>query len=68
MNVGVIHSSESRKCSGCRKKTGQYKVYDQSEITIQVPLCNDCYDKVDVKNTSKSFLTALKKEINAQMI
>ena len=67
MKVWSSFSSESRKCRGCDVKTGNYKVYDLSEIAIRIPLCDDCYGKVDVEKLSKPFLTTLRKTISIQV-
>jgi hypothetical protein len=66
VKVWNSHSSESRKCCGCGKKTGQYKVYDQAEITIRIPLCDECYPKIDVESTCNTALRTLNKEIKQQ--
>jgi hypothetical protein len=65
MRVGWVHSMESRKCCGCGSKTGQRKSYQQTEITIEIPLCDECYPKVDVVRSCRNILQRLNKEVKA---
>jgi hypothetical protein len=69
MHVGHVSSSESKPCAVCGKKTAHYKVYEQSGISVKIPLCDSmddlptCYSSVDVKSMTSGFLTSLKKVI-----
>lgn len=71
MQVWHSSSSESKPCVMCGKKTSHYKVYEQSSMTISIPLCDyghvdgyetrDCYAKVDVKAFATGFLKEVKR-------
>ena len=68
MNVWHSSSSESKPCVLCRKKTAHYKVYEQANISVRVPLCEDdtddcCYQKVDVRKILTKRLIELKQAI-----
>lgn len=59
-------SSENRKCVVCKKKTGHYKVYDQSDITVTIPACEEHYGEVDVKAICKVTISAITETLKAQ--
>ncbi|MCY8943991.1 hypothetical protein [Bacillus atrophaeus] len=67
MNIGSISSTESKPCALCNRKTGTYKIYEQSNIAIKIPLCDTedrkCFHKVDVKNMASFALKTIKKDI-----
>ncbi|WP_369546146.1 hypothetical protein [Bacillus velezensis] len=66
MKIWHSSSTETKPCVLCNKKTGTYKVYMQSNISIRIPLCDredrKCYDKVDVKNMADMALRLISKE------
>lgn len=70
MQVWNTSSSESKKCLICGKKTGSYKVYEESGISIKIPLCQTneggCYFKVNVKQMATLAIRTLKTEIKRQ--
>ncbi|MFS0904149.1 hypothetical protein AB3N02_13930 [Priestia aryabhattai] len=71
MQIWNSSSSESKKCIICGKKSGSYKVYEESGISIKIPLCQDmydkgCYYKVDVKQMTTLAIRTLKAEIKRQ--
>lgn len=67
MKVWHISSTESEPCVMCNRKTDVYKMYEQSNMTIKIPLCDteerDCYRKVDVKKIANEALRSIKKSI-----
>ncbi|EJW14243.1 hypothetical protein M5X00_31240 [Paenibacillus alvei] len=68
MKVWYSSSSESKPCMLCGKKTTRYKVYEQSNLELRLPLCDDgtetcCYWEVDVKSLVTRQMIYLKKEI-----
>ncbi|MCY9153684.1 hypothetical protein [Bacillus haynesii] len=67
MKVWHISSTESEPCVMCNRKTDVYKMYEQSNMTIKIPLCDtderDCYRKVDVKKIADQALRSIKKSI-----
>lgn len=68
MKVWHSSSSDRRPCIICGKVTGTWKVYEQCNMEVRVPLCDNneedaCYRKVDVKSMTSRFLTDLKKTI-----
>lgn len=68
MKVYHCSSSESKPCMICGKKTSHFKVYEQSNLELRVPLCDNntetcCYRKVDVKSLVTRQMIYLKKEI-----
>ncbi|MGG4288336.1 hypothetical protein ABEW81_11120 [Priestia megaterium] len=71
MQVWNSSSSESKKCLVCGKVTGSYKVYEESGISIKLPLCQTvydtgCYFKIDVKQMATLAVRTLKAEIKRQ--
>lgn len=67
MRIGSVLSSERKPCVVCNRKTGAYKIYEQSNMQLKIPLCDTdertCFDKVDVKDTATLFLKVIKKDI-----
>lgn len=67
MKVWHCSSTESKPCVMCNRKTGTYKTYEQSNMTIKIPLCDtydrDCYRKVDVKKIADQALRSIKKSV-----
>lgn len=67
MKVWHISSTESEPCVMCNRKTDVYKMYEQSNMTIKIPLCDtderDCYRKVDVEKIADQALRSIKKSI-----
>lgn len=67
MKVWNCMSSERKPCVMCNRKTDTYKTYEQSNMTIEIPLCDtnerDCYRKVDVKKIANEALRSIKKSI-----
>jgi hypothetical protein len=70
MQVWNSSSSEGKKCVVCGKKTGQRKAYEESGISISIPLCheyeNGCYFNVNVKNMATLAIRSMKAEIQRQ--
>jgi uncharacterized CHY-type Zn-finger protein len=72
--VKVWHSSstERKPCIICGKKTGTYKVYEQRNITISIPACDNsyenrkCYDDIDIKDFARRTLQELAKRAVGQ--
>nr|WP_214287321.1 hypothetical protein [Bacillus subtilis] len=62
-----MSSSESKPCALCNRKTSSYKIYEQSNIVLNIPLCDTaerkCFSKVDVKNIASFALKVIKKDI-----
>ncbi|MCY8922110.1 hypothetical protein [Bacillus atrophaeus] len=67
MKIGSILSSEKKPCAVCNRKTDSYKIYEQSNIAIEIPECDtesrNCFHKVDVKNMASFALKTIKKDI-----
>lgn len=72
MNVWHSSSSESRKCAKCGRMTSTYKVYEQTNIQIKLPLCDteerDCYRKIDLKDLADISIKLLNREIQKIII
>lgn len=70
MKVWNSSTTERRKCVVCGKKTGQRKDYEESGITISIPLCheyeNGCYFNVNVKSMATLAIRTMKAEIIRQ--
>lgn len=70
MQVWHSSSSESKKCVKCGKVTGNRKVYEQNNIEIRIPLCDNereerqCYYEVDVKFQADMSMKLIKNEID----
>ncbi|MGM0971345.1 MAG: hypothetical protein ACQEWR_22640, partial [Bacillota bacterium] len=60
MRIGSMSTYESKPCALCNRKTTSYKIYEQSNMQLRIPLCDTkdrkCFDKVDVKDTTTFFL------------
>ncbi|MGM0970316.1 MAG: hypothetical protein ACQEWR_17275 [Bacillota bacterium] len=67
MRIGSMSTYESKPCALCNRKTTSYKIYEQSNMQLRIPLCDTkdrkCFDKVDVKDTTTFFLKVIKKDI-----
>lgn len=67
MQVGFMSSSEAKKCTVCGRKTADYKVYEQSDISIVIPVCDRtdrrCTDLVSVEEAANIAIRLIKKEI-----
>ncbi|MBY8913282.1 hypothetical protein KY305_11075 [Bacillus sp. YC2] len=67
MKIGSILSSEKKPCAVCNRQTGAYKIYEQSNIAIKIPVCDtenrNCLQKVDVKDMASFALKVIKKDI-----
>lgn len=69
MQVWFSSSSESKKCAKCGKVTARRKVYEQNNIEIRIPLCDNdtenrhCFDEVDVKFLADMSIKLIKNEI-----
>lgn len=51
MHVHHVSSSESRPCVICGKKTSTFKEYEQTNIVIRIPACNEeCFGKLHITN------------------
>ncbi|MBN6887755.1 hypothetical protein ACUXCC_002943 [Cytobacillus horneckiae] len=62
MKIWHSSSSESKPCVVCGKKTGTYKVYEQTNIALKIPACNgDHYNSVDVKEMAAASISLIKK-------
>lgn len=47
MRISTIHSTGSRKCVVCNKKTGIYREYGYADgISITIPVCHNCENEV----------------------
>ncbi|MDF9415205.1 hypothetical protein EYW51_04290 [Bacillus altitudinis] len=68
MKIGSMSTYESKPCALCNRKTTSYKIYEQSNMQLRIPLCDTkdrkCFDKVDVKDTTTFFLKVIKKDIH----
>ncbi len=72
MRVWHSSSSESKPCLVCGKKTAHYKIYEQSNICVRVPLCDsmdrpNCYSEFDIKRMAARFLTDVKKTVRVEV-
>lgn len=67
MRIGSMSTYESKPCVFCNRKTTSFKIYEQSNMQLRIPLCDTdertCFDKVDVKDTATLFLKVIKKDI-----
>ncbi len=67
MRIGSMSTYESKPCVFCNRKTTSFKIYEQSNMQLRIPLCDTdertCFDKVDVKDTTTFFLKVIKKDI-----
>lgn len=69
MQVWHSSSSERKKCAKCGRVTANYKVYEQTNIVIKIPLCDNerekrsCYHEVDVKFLADMSIKLIKNEI-----
>lgn len=67
MKIGSISSTESKPCALCNRKTSTYKIYEQSNIAIKIPLCDTeerkCFRVTDVKDIASLALKLIKKVI-----
>ncbi|OEI75468.1 hypothetical protein BG616_15210 [Bacillus subtilis] len=67
MKIGSISSTESKPCALCNRKTSTYKIYEQSNITIEIPACDtesrNCLQKIDVKDMAAFAIKVIKKDI-----
>lgn len=70
MRIGSVSTCESSPCVICNRKTAKYKIYEQSNMQLRIPLCDTdertCFDKVDVKDTVTFFLKVIKKDIREE--
>ncbi|AIQ19546.1 hypothetical protein H70357_24650 [Paenibacillus sp. FSL H7-0357] len=72
MKQGFCSSSESKPCVVCNKQTANYRTYEQANIEIKIPLCDNvyenkyCWRSVDVKKLVRQQLIDLKREILKQ--
>lgn len=63
MRVFYGFTSERKKCCRCGKMTSQYQEYNEHRITITLPLCDDCIQKVDVQKESKSAIAVVREKV-----
>ncbi|MBT2634563.1 MULTISPECIES: hypothetical protein [Bacillus] len=67
MKITSIVSSEKKPCAVCNRKTYSYKIYEQSNITIEIPACDtesrNCLQKIDVKDMAAFAIKVIKKDI-----
>lgn len=64
MIVWHSSSSEGKNCVVCGKKTGTFKVYEQTNISIRIPACNEnCYNKVSVDEYADTSIKLIYKAI-----
>lgn len=67
MQVWSSSSSESKPCVKCGKVTSSYKVYEQTNIAVKIPLCDregrTCYEKTDIKSIADIAIKLIKREI-----
>ncbi|MGY5388773.1 hypothetical protein [Bacillus subtilis] len=67
MKIESIVSSEKKPCAVCNRKTYSYKIYEQSNITIEIPACDtesrNCLQKIDVKDMASFAIKVIKKDI-----
>lgn len=67
MKIGSVSTCGGKPCVICNRKTAKYKIYEQSNMQLKIPLCDTdertCFDKVDVKDTATLFLKVIKKDI-----
>lgn len=67
----VWHSSttEHKPCVKCGRMTGTRKVYEQTNIEVKIPLCDNeiekrhCYNEVSVEFVADVAIKLLKREI-----
>jgi hypothetical protein len=41
MKTGAMHSTGHNKCKVCGKQTGDYITFNQSEMQLSVPMCDE---------------------------
>ncbi|MCK8098693.1 hypothetical protein MTN95_04705 [Bacillus sp. 2CMS4F] len=67
MKIERVVLSEKKPCAVCNSKTYSYKIYEQSNIAIKIPVCDtesrNCLQKVDVKDMAAFALKVIKKDI-----
>ena len=63
MEVWNSMSTERKKCAICGRKTGNYKVYEQTNISITIPTCDECYRKVDVSGIADASIKLIRQAI-----
>ncbi|MCY8598978.1 hypothetical protein [Bacillus vallismortis] len=67
MKIESIVSSEKKPCAVCNRKTYSYKIYEQSNLTIEIPACDtesrNCLQKIDVKDMVAFAIKVIKKDI-----
>lgn len=69
MQEGFMSSSESKECIVCGKKTANYRTYEQANIKVVIPLCDDvynnryCWKGVDAKTLLRRQLIELKQVV-----
>lgn len=66
MKAGSIYSSCSKKCKVCGKKTGDYRVFEQSEMRLEVPMCEEHWEEqklvlASIEVRTESFLIEINK-------
>lgn len=65
MRTGYMSSSESKKCKVCGKKTNDYRTFNQSEMTVVVPVCESHWKDEGMALSEVEFKSGLfLKEIN----
>ncbi|HAM79567.1 hypothetical protein [Ornithinibacillus bavariensis] len=67
MDVWHCSSTDKRKCVKCGRMTGTFKIYEQTNIQIKLPLCDTderrCYREIDIKDISNIAIKLIKREI-----
>lgn len=69
MQIWHSSSSSSKPCAKCGKMTSNFKVYEQTNIEVKIPLCDNvyenryCYNKTDVKEIADIAIKLVKREV-----
>lgn len=68
MKIRFATSKFTQKCVVCSSQTSSYDIYEDSGISIRVPICgreenSECRNKVKIKHFTKNMLRELKSEL-----
>lgn len=65
MKTGYISSSMRKKCKICGKLTSDYRTFHQTEMTLEVPMCEEHWKNQELILANIEFRTEIfLKEVN----
>ncbi|RHW55508.1 hypothetical protein DZC34_19665 [Clostridium botulinum] len=65
MKTGRAYTTERRRCKVCGKKTGDIKIFTQSDMRIEIPMCEEHYKNEEMTLAEIYFKSEIfLKEIN----